>query len=96
MVKRGGKGLLPKSESSKEFAVRTKIKYANCMDPLLEGDKLQPGELETLCCVATHECVTDFSLMSEKDKDAHLCSLIGHNEGYKSDKYMRKCGYAFL
>ena len=28
--------------------------------------------------------------MSEKDKDAHLYSLIGHNEGYKSDEYMSK------
>ena len=33
-----GKGLLYKKESVKEFAVRTKIKYASCMDPLLEGD----------------------------------------------------------
>ena len=33
-----GKGLLHKKESVKEFAVRTKIKYASCMDPLLEGD----------------------------------------------------------
>ena len=54
MLKRGGKGLVPKSESSKDFAVRTKIKYAKCMDPLLEGNKLQPGELENLCCTSTH------------------------------------------
>ena len=60
------------------------------MDPLLEGDKLQPGELETLCCASTHECVTDFSSMSEKDKGTHLYSLTGCNEGYKSDEYMRK------
>ena len=33
-----GKGLLHKKESVKEFAVRTKIKYASCLDPLLEGD----------------------------------------------------------
>ena len=33
-----GKGLLHKRESVKEFAVRTTIKYASCMDPLLEGD----------------------------------------------------------
>ena len=36
--RRRGKGLLHKKESVKEFAVRTKIKYASCMDPLLEGD----------------------------------------------------------
>ena len=33
-----GKGLLHKRESAEEFAVRTKIKYTSCMDPLLEGD----------------------------------------------------------
>ena len=37
-LRRKGKGLLHKRESAKEFAVRTKIKYASCMDPLLEGD----------------------------------------------------------
>ena len=36
--RRRSKGLLHKKESVKEFAVRTKIKYASCMDPLLEGD----------------------------------------------------------
>ena len=71
MPKSGGKGLVPKHELTKEFAVRTKIKYAKCMDPLLEGDKLQPGELENLCCSSMHDCITDFSTMFEKDKDAH-------------------------
>ena len=33
-VKKGGKGLLQKSESIKELAVRTKVKYVSCMDPL--------------------------------------------------------------
>ena len=48
-VKKGGKGLLPKYESIKEFTAQTKIKYAKCMNPLLEGDCLKPGELEQLC-----------------------------------------------
>ena len=37
-AKKGGKGLLQKNESIKEFAVRTKVKYVSYMDPLLEGD----------------------------------------------------------
>ena len=37
-LRKKGKGLLHKRESAKEFAVQTKIKYASCMDPLLEGD----------------------------------------------------------
>ena len=36
-VKKSGKGLVPKYESIKEFAMRTKVKYTKCMDPLLEG-----------------------------------------------------------
>ena len=57
-----GKGLLHKRESAKEFAVRTKIKYASCMDPLLEGDRLKEGELAKFRCSSTHESVTNLSV----------------------------------
>ena len=48
MLKRKGKGLLSKTESKKEFTIWTKVDYAKCMDPLLEGDKLKPGEVNEL------------------------------------------------
>ena len=85
-----GKGLLHKKESVKEFAVRTKIKYASCMDPLLEGDQLKDGELSELCCKDTHEVITNFREMSSEAIDQHLYELFGHLEGYKSHEYMRK------
>ena len=75
-VKKGGKGLLPKSESIKEFAVRTKVKYASCMDPLLEGDRLKDGELNNLCCINTHEPITNFDSMHSKNKDQHLYEIF--------------------
>ena len=67
-----GKGLLHKRESAKEFAARTKIKYAICMDPLLEGNRLREGELSELCCKNTHESVTNFKCMSSEAVDQHL------------------------
>ena len=85
-----GKGLLHNKESVKEFAVRTKIKYASCMDPLLEGDQLKDGELSELCCKNTHEAITNFREMSSEAIDQHLYKLFGHLEGYKSYKYMCK------
>ena len=60
------------------------------MDPLLEGDCLQKGELEHLCCNSTHEPVTDFDCMTDHKKDQHLYALFGQMEGYKSNTYMRK------
>ena len=74
----------------KEFAVRTKIKYASCMDPLLEGDRLKDGELSELCCKDTHEVITNFREMSSEAIDQHLYELFGHLEGYKSHEYMHK------
>ena len=44
-LKKRGKGLINKAESMKEFATQTHIKYATCMDLLLEGDRLKPGEI---------------------------------------------------
>ena len=85
-----GKGLLHKKESVKEFAVRTRIKYASCMDPLLEGDRLKDGELSELCCKDTHEATTNFKEISSEAIDQHLYELFGHLEGYKSHEYMRK------
>ena len=85
-----GKGLLHRKESVKEFAVRTKIKYASCMDPLLEGDRLKDGEFSELCCKDTHEAITNFREMSSEAIDQHLYELFGRLEGYKSHEYMRK------
>ena len=79
-----------KKESVKEFAVRTKIKYASCMDPLLEGDRLKDGELSELCCKNTHEPITNFKQMTSEAIDQHLYKLFGHLEGYKSYEYMHK------
>ena len=77
MPKRKGKGLLSKAESKKEFAVCTKILYIKCMDPLLERDKLKPGELNELCCWDKYKAVSNFKSISEWDKDEHLYSLFG-------------------
>ena len=54
MLKRKGKELLSKTESKKEFSIWTKVDYAKCMNPLLEGDKLRPGEVNELCCQDKH------------------------------------------
>ena len=88
--RRRGKGLLHKKESVKEFAVRTKIKYASCMDPLLEGDRLKDGELSELCCKNTHESITNFKHITPEAINQHLYECFGHLEGYKSYEYMRK------
>ena len=72
MSKRKGKGLLNKEESKKEFGSGSSVKYSACMDPLLEGDKLKPGELNTLTCMKEFEAVTDFTSMTEKEKDGHI------------------------
>ena len=85
-----GKGLLHKRQSVKEFAVRTKIKYASCIDPLLEGDQLRDGKINELCCKDTHEVITNFREMSSDAIDQHLYELFGHLEGYKSHEYMHK------
>ena len=61
-----------KGNPAKEFAVRTKIKYASCMDPLLEGDRPKDGELLELCCKDTHEAITNFREMSSDTIDQHL------------------------
>ena len=42
------------------------------MDPLLEGNKLKPGELNTLTCMKEYEAATDFTSMTEKEKDGHI------------------------
>ena len=72
MSKRKGKGLLNKEESKKEFGSGSSVKYSACMDPLLEGDKLKPSELNTLMCMKDFEAVTDFTSMIEKEKDKHI------------------------
>ena len=87
---KGEKDYYKKKESVKEFAVRIKIKYANCMDPLLEGDHLKDGELSELCCKDTHEVNINFREMSSEAIDQHLYELFGCLEGYKSHKYMCK------
>ena len=61
-----------KEEFKKEFASGLSVKYSACMDPLLEGDKLKPGELNTLSCMKDFEAVTDFDSMTEKEKDGHI------------------------
>ena len=58
------------------------------MDPLLEGDKLKPGELNTLMCMKEYEAATDFSSMTEKEKDGHIYMLFGNILKYKSKEYM--------
>ena len=90
MSKKRGKGLLIKIESIKEFATQTRIKYATCMDPLLEGDRLKPGEIDDLCCSDNYKAVTDFGSMSDKEKDEHIYALYGRISKHKSDEYMHK------
>ena len=90
MSKKRGKGLLNKAESIKEFATHTSIKYASCMDPLLDGDRLKPGEINNLCCSDDYEAITDFRSMSDKEKDEHIYTLFGRISNYKSDEYMCK------
>ena len=89
-LKKRGKGLLNKAESMKEFATQTCVKYAACMDPLLEGDRLKPGEINNLCCMDDYEAITDFSSMSDKEKDEHIYVLYGRVSKYKLDEYMCK------
>ena len=72
MSKRKGKSLLNKEESKKEFGSGSSVKNSVCMDPLLEGDKLKPRELNTLTCMKEFEAVTDFTSMTEKEKDRHI------------------------
>ena len=74
--RRRGKGLLHKKESVKEFTVRTKIKYASCMDPLLEGDRLKDGKLSELCCKNTYESITNFNHMTPEAIDQHLYDFL--------------------
>ena len=74
----------------KEFATQTHIKYATCMDLLLEGDRLQPCEINNLCCSDDYEAITDFGSMSDKEKDEHIYALYGRVSKYKSDEYMHK------
>ena len=90
MSKKRGKGLLNKAESMKEFATQTHVKYVACMDPLLEGDRLKPGEINNLCCMDDYEAITDFGSMSDKEKDEHIYALYGRVSKYKSDEYMCK------
>ena len=90
MSKKRGKGLLNKAESMKEFATQTHVKYAACMDLLLEGDRLKLGEINNLCCMDDYEAITDFSSMSDKEKDEHIYALYGRVSKYKSDEYMCK------
>ena len=80
MSKKRGKGLLNKAESIKEFATHTSIKYATCMDSLLEGEILKPGEIDNLCCSDDYEAVTDF----------YIYALFSRVSKYKSDEYMCK------
>ena len=83
LSKKRGKGLLNKAESMKEFATQTHIKYVSCMDLLLEGDRLKLGEINNLCCRDDYEAITDFVLMSDKEKDEHIYALYGRVSKYK-------------
>ena len=85
MSKKRGKALLNNAESIKKFATHTSIKYTTCMDPLLEGDRLKPGEIDNLCCSDNYVAVTDFGSMSDKEKDVHIYALFGRVSKYKSD-----------
>ena len=60
------------------------------MDPLLEGDRLKPGEIDNLCCSDDYEAVTDFGCMSDKEKDEHIYALYGRISKHKLDEYMCK------
>ena len=60
------------------------------MDPLLEGDKLKPGELNMLTCMKDFEAVTDFTSMTEKEKYGHIHTLFGKLSKYKSEEYIQK------
>ena len=88
MSKKRGKGLLNKEESKKEFGSGLSVKYSACLDPLLEEDKLKPGELNTLSCMKDFEVVTDFDSMTEKEKDGHIYVLFSKLSKYKSEEYM--------
>ena len=90
MSKKGGKGLLNKAESMKEFATQIHVKYVACMDPLLEGDRLKLDEINHQCCMDDYEAITDLSSMSDKEKDEHIYALYGRVSKYKSDEYMHK------
>ena len=90
MSKKRGKGLLNKEESKKEFATSCPIKYTSCMDPLLEGDHLRPGELRELCCANEYAPITNFENMNEREKDSHIYELFGKISKHKSEEYMRK------
>ena len=57
------------------------------MDPLLKGDQLKDSELNNLCCINTHEPITNFDSMSSKNKDQHLYDLFGQLDGYKSYEF---------
>ena len=74
----------------KEFATQTHIKYATCMDPLLEGDRLKLGEINNLCRRDDYEAITGFGSMSDKEKEEHIYALYGRVSKYKSDEYMHK------
>ena len=86
MSKRKGKGLLNKEESKKEFGSGSSVKYLVCMDPLLEADKLKSRELS----MKEFEAVTDFTSMTEKEKEGHIYTLFGKILKYKSEEYMQK------
>ena len=90
MSNKRGKGLLNKAESMKEFATQTHIKYVTCMDPLLEGDRLKPGEINNLCCSDDYKAITDFGSMSDKEKDEHIYALYGRVSKHKLDEYIHK------
>ena len=83
------KCLLHKEDSRREFATASNIKYSLCVDPLLEGDRLKPGELNTLCCIKDYEAVTNFDSMTNQEKDGHLYQLFGRLSKFKSEEYMR-------
>ena len=74
----------------KEFATQTRIKYVTCIDPLLEGDRLKPGEINNLCCSDDYEAITVFGSMSDKEKDEHIYALYGRVSKHKLDEYMCK------
>ena len=90
MSKKCGKGLLNKEELRKEFATTSNIKYLSCMDPLLEGDWLRPGEMRELCCINDYEPATNFDAMTEQEKDSHVYELFRRISKHKSEEYMRK------
>ena len=58
--------------------------------PTFKRGQLKLGELNTLTCIKEYEPATDFTSMTEKEKDGHIYMLFGNISKYKSEEYMQK------